>query len=143
MSISSLLWYKYSNMSQIWKAFCGHIYVFINIWKLIKKLFSYTGVYKLYFAEVPLAALQNCEKGDEVAKTDEFGAQDYRKILELKLDHGSRPLWVVCIILLFWITFFQLSICILEQHIFTYVVGKYQSNKISFFSKSSMRHLFG
>ncbi|PVD30957.1 hypothetical protein C0Q70_10233 [Pomacea canaliculata] len=46
--------------------------------------------------EVPLAALQNCEKGDEVAKTDEFGAQDYRKILELKLDHGSRPLWVLC-----------------------------------------------
>lgn len=26
---------------------------------------------------------------------DEFGAKDYRKIIELKADHSSRPLWVV------------------------------------------------
>ncbi|WAQ95018.1 ERCC3-like protein [Mya arenaria] len=33
----------------------------------------------------------------ETSKEDEFGAKDYRKILDLKLDHASRPLWVpVC-----------------------------------------------
>ena len=26
---------------------------------------------------------------------DEYGAKDYTKILELKLDHQSRPLWIV------------------------------------------------
>ncbi|XP_052809382.1 general transcription and DNA repair factor IIH helicase subunit XPB-like [Mya arenaria] len=30
----------------------------------------------------------------ETSKEDEFGAKDYRKILDLKLDHASRPLWV-------------------------------------------------
>ncbi|XP_052246340.1 general transcription and DNA repair factor IIH helicase subunit XPB-like isoform X2 [Dreissena polymorpha] len=30
----------------------------------------------------------------ETSQEDEFGAKDYRKILELKLDHTSRPLWV-------------------------------------------------
>ena len=33
----------------------------------------------------------------ETAQKDEFGAKDYRKILSLKLDHTSRPLWVVCL----------------------------------------------
>jgi len=28
------------------------------------------------------------------ANEDEFGAKDYRKIIELKADHSSRPLWV-------------------------------------------------
>ena len=31
----------------------------------------------------------------ESSQEDEFGAKDYRKILDLKLDHNSRPLWVV------------------------------------------------
>lgn len=26
---------------------------------------------------------------------DEFGAKDYTKLLDLKLDHTSRPIWVV------------------------------------------------
>lgn len=26
---------------------------------------------------------------------DEFGAKDYTKLLDLKLDHVSRPIWVV------------------------------------------------
>ncbi|KAK7498462.1 hypothetical protein BaRGS_00010416 [Batillaria attramentaria] len=43
--------------------------------------------------EVPAAALRDCDK-EEAAKTDEFGAQDYRKTLELKPDHTSRPLWI-------------------------------------------------
>ncbi|CAH1788865.1 unnamed protein product, partial [Owenia fusiformis] len=30
----------------------------------------------------------------EAAPEDEFGAKDYRKIMDLKLDHKSRPLWV-------------------------------------------------
>ena len=25
---------------------------------------------------------------------DDFGAQDFRKQMELRLDHGNRPLWV-------------------------------------------------
>lgn len=36
---------------------------------------------------------------------DEFGAKDYTKLLDLKLDHMSRPLWVVRFIeqyLVFW-----------------------------------------
>ncbi|XP_067649360.1 general transcription and DNA repair factor IIH helicase/translocase subunit XPB-like [Haliotis asinina] len=31
---------------------------------------------------------------EERSVEDEFGAKDYRKMLELKLDHNSRPLWV-------------------------------------------------
>ncbi|XP_071102202.1 general transcription and DNA repair factor IIH helicase/translocase subunit XPB-like isoform X1 [Haliotis cracherodii] len=31
---------------------------------------------------------------EERSAEDEFGAKDYRKLLELKLDHNSRPLWV-------------------------------------------------
>ncbi|GAB1608759.1 general transcription and DNA repair factor IIH helicase subunit XPB-like [Argonauta hians] len=33
-------------------------------------------------------------KVEEQATEDEFGAKDYRNILQLKLDHSSRPLWV-------------------------------------------------
>lgn len=33
-------------------------------------------------------------KVNENSNEDEFGAKDYRRILELKLDHESRPLWV-------------------------------------------------
>lgn len=43
--------------------------------------------------DVPNAATRQVS---ESSKEDEFGAKDYRKILELKLDHSSRPLWVVC-----------------------------------------------
>ncbi|XP_005098095.1 general transcription and DNA repair factor IIH helicase subunit XPB [Aplysia californica] len=41
--------------------------------------------------DVPQSATRECV---EAAPEDEFGAQDYRKTLELKLDHGSRPLWI-------------------------------------------------
>ncbi|XP_033761271.1 general transcription and DNA repair factor IIH helicase subunit XPB-like isoform X2 [Pecten maximus] len=40
---------------------------------------------------IPKAATQNIT---EETKEDEFGAKDYRPMLDLKLDHGSRPLWV-------------------------------------------------
>ncbi|XP_060086074.1 general transcription and DNA repair factor IIH helicase subunit XPB-like [Ylistrum balloti] len=40
---------------------------------------------------VPKAATQNIQ---EETKEDEFGAKDYRPMLDLKFDHGSRPLWV-------------------------------------------------
>ncbi|KAL8580801.1 TFIIH basal transcription factor complex helicase XPB subunit [Nucella lapillus] len=43
--------------------------------------------------EVPAAALRNMDE-DEAARTDDFGAQDYRKMLSLKTDHNSRPLWI-------------------------------------------------
>ncbi|KAK7110555.1 general transcription and DNA repair factor IIH helicase/translocase subunit XPB-like [Littorina saxatilis] len=45
--------------------------------------------------EVPAAALRGVDNDEEsVSKIDDFGAQDYRKLLELKSDHGSRPLWI-------------------------------------------------
>ena len=44
-------------------------------------------------AAVPAAASRKLESNELVAKTDEFGAKDYRN-LELKEDHTSRPLWV-------------------------------------------------
>ncbi|RMX57556.1 hypothetical protein pdam_00005790 [Pocillopora damicornis] len=31
---------------------------------------------------------------NDQANEDEFGAKDYRKLIELKADHSSRPLWV-------------------------------------------------
>ncbi|XP_033126893.1 general transcription and DNA repair factor IIH helicase subunit XPB-like isoform X2 [Anneissia japonica] len=34
------------------------------------------------------------KKVDEATKQDEYGAKDYRSVLKLKDDHGSRPLWV-------------------------------------------------
>ena len=38
------------------------------------------------------AAVQQAE---QTAPEDEFGAKDFRQLLTLKEDHGSRPLWVV------------------------------------------------
>lgn len=43
---------------------------------------------------VPAAAAANAEKNDEGVLEDEYGAKDYRSQMELKLDHGARPLWV-------------------------------------------------
>lgn len=42
---------------------------------------------------VPAAATKNAENDDAV-QDDEYGAKDYRSQMELKTDHGSRPLWV-------------------------------------------------
>ena len=48
---------------------------------------------------MPAAALQNIDKEDDSAeRKDDFGAADYRRTLELKADHTSRPLWIVCFI---------------------------------------------
>lgn len=41
---------------------------------------------------IPASASRNAEVAE--APEDEFGAKDYTKILELKLDHQSRPLWI-------------------------------------------------
>ena len=35
-------------------------------------------------------------------KEDEFGAKDYRELMELKPDHASRPLWVVRLTSMDW-----------------------------------------
>lgn len=43
---------------------------------------------------MPAAAAKNAEKIDESILEDEYGAKDYRSQMELKVDHGSRPLWV-------------------------------------------------
>lgn len=40
---------------------------------------------------IPAAASQQISEG---TKEDDFGAKDYRSLLELRLDHESRPLWV-------------------------------------------------
>lgn len=45
-------------------------------------------------APVPGCAKQNAEKIDEHINDDEYGAKDYRSQMELKQDHGSRPLWI-------------------------------------------------
>ena len=45
-----------------------------------------------YLADVPEAAKRDIEKLE--SQEDEFGARDLRTILELKIDHGNRPLWV-------------------------------------------------
>ena len=42
---------------------------------------------------VPEAASKNVEEIPD-APEDEFGAKDFRKEMELRPDHGSRPLWV-------------------------------------------------
>ncbi|GFO21399.1 tfiih basal transcription factor complex helicase xpb subunit [Plakobranchus ocellatus] len=49
------------------------------------------GTEALNSKDVPASAARECT---EAAAEDEFGAQDYRKTLELKADHMSRPLWV-------------------------------------------------
>ncbi|VDD92592.1 unnamed protein product [Enterobius vermicularis] len=45
-------------------------------------------------AAVPKAASSNLEQQGFMARTDEFGARDYRHEMKLKPDHASRPLWV-------------------------------------------------
>lgn len=57
----------------------------------IKLLFYY-----LTETNLPKSALtQVTETGPE----DEFGAKDYRSQMTLKADHGSRPLWLVELLL--------------------------------------------
>lgn len=46
---------------------------------------------------VPDAAKKNVENEERSVLEDEFGAKDYRPQMDLKPDHGSRPLWVVSI----------------------------------------------
>lgn len=41
---------------------------------------------------VPGAASKNAETNDDGIMTDEYGAKDYRTQMELKVDHGNRPL---------------------------------------------------
>ena len=43
--------------------------------------------------DLPSVASQQVTTAD--VPVDEFGAKDLRRVLELKLDHKSRPLWVV------------------------------------------------
>ncbi|KAH8296205.1 hypothetical protein KR054_003044 [Drosophila jambulina] len=43
---------------------------------------------------VPGAASKNAETNDEHINTDEYGAKDYRAQMQLRQDHGNRPLWV-------------------------------------------------
>lgn len=43
---------------------------------------------------IPAAAAKNAEKYDETVNEDEYGAKDYRSQMQLKVDHGSRPIWV-------------------------------------------------
>lgn len=43
---------------------------------------------------VPGAATKNAEKNDDGIQEDEYGAKDYRSQMDLKIDHGARPLWV-------------------------------------------------
>ncbi|XP_037940776.1 general transcription and DNA repair factor IIH helicase subunit XPB [Teleopsis dalmanni] len=43
---------------------------------------------------IPGAATKNAETNDEGIMTDEFGAKDYRSLMELKTDHTNRPIWV-------------------------------------------------
>ncbi|XP_060581093.1 general transcription and DNA repair factor IIH helicase subunit XPB-like [Ruditapes philippinarum] len=42
--------------------------------------------------DIPDAATMHVS--ESTTTEDEFGAKDYRKILDLKLDHASRPIWV-------------------------------------------------
>lgn len=46
---------------------------------------------------MPEAAKKDVEKTDK-AEEDHFGAKDYRKEMNLKPDHESRPLWVVSLL---------------------------------------------
>lgn len=46
----------------------------------------------MLLAFVPEAAKRDIEKLE--SQEDEFGARDLRTVLELKLDHTNRPLWV-------------------------------------------------
>ncbi|GIY74793.1 general transcription and DNA repair factor IIH helicase subunit XPB [Caerostris extrusa] len=66
-------------------------------WKKGKKKFGKRGFEEEYAEEeteadiIPAAASQQIDTGSQ---EDEFGAKDYRKLMELRLDHDSRPLWV-------------------------------------------------
>jgi DNA excision repair protein ERCC-3 len=46
----------------------------------------------LYLA--PKAASRRLDETVSTEIEDEFGARDYRKEVQLKKDHSSRPLWV-------------------------------------------------
>ena len=61
------------------------------------KLWSYFKVPShILFSPVTLELPASAQREvAEAAPEDEFGAQDYRKTLEMKGDHTSRPLWVV------------------------------------------------
>lgn len=48
---------------------------------------------KVFIADIPASASRECAGA---TLQDEFGAHDYRQTLELKSDHKSRPLWIVC-----------------------------------------------
>nr|XP_042908622.1 general transcription and DNA repair factor IIH helicase subunit XPB isoform X3 [Parasteatoda tepidariorum] len=66
-------------------------------WKKGKKKFYKKGFDDDYAEEeteadvIPAAASQQITSE---TPEDEFGAKDYRKIMELRMDHASRPLWV-------------------------------------------------
>ncbi|CAL1270572.1 unnamed protein product [Larinioides sclopetarius] len=66
-------------------------------WKKGKKKFSKRGFEEEFVDEdteadiIPAAAAQQISDGTQ---EDEFGAKDYRKLMELRVDHESRPLWV-------------------------------------------------
>ncbi|KAF8796669.1 general transcription and DNA repair factor IIH helicase subunit XPB-like [Argiope bruennichi] len=66
-------------------------------WKKGKKKFSKRGFEEEFVDEdtetdiIPAAAAQQISDGTQ---EDEFGAKDYRKLMELRLDHESRPIWV-------------------------------------------------
>lgn len=44
--------------------------------------------------DVPAAAGRSVDEGVNVNAVDEYGAKDFRKVVKLKPDHSSRPLWV-------------------------------------------------
>lgn len=46
-----------------------------------------------YEMDIPSSASTYCMQ-TEAPSVDEFGAKDYSKILELRMDHASRPIWV-------------------------------------------------
>ncbi|KAG8199399.1 hypothetical protein JTE90_000267 [Oedothorax gibbosus] len=66
-------------------------------WKKSKKKFGRKGPEEEFADEenevdvIPAAASQQISDANQ---EDEFGAKDYRKLMELRLDHAARPLWV-------------------------------------------------
>ena len=50
-------------------------------------------VFPLPVGHVPSSASHQAEAA--IAPEDEFGAKDYRSMVQLKPDHKLRPLWVV------------------------------------------------
>lgn len=47
-----------------------------------------------YTDDVEVAPKSSAATVTDQANEDEFGAKDYRKLIDLKADHSSRPLWV-------------------------------------------------